>query len=72
MNKKNVWTLINNNSHKCFDFSSERKLKGWAKERGLIINRSYLDQCCFYTDSTVCIPGEVVDRKNRGMGGHYG
>ena len=39
------------------DFTSEKKLKEYAKSKAYGIKRSYLDSLCFYTVSYEYIPG---------------
>lgn len=57
MNKRK-WYLILNNSHTVYEFTSEKKLREHAKERGFNIKRSYLDPRCFYLESYEYIPGK--------------
>jgi len=51
------WTLLDNNSHMSYYFSSKTKLKQYAKIKAWIIKRSYLDSDCFYVESYQYIPG---------------
>jgi len=53
---KTPWYLIENNSHKMVEFSSEKKVRIYAKEHGYGIKRSYTDCYCFYTVSYEYIP----------------
>jgi len=56
MSNKFNWYLIENNSHRMIDFTSEKKLRTYAKEKGYGIKRSYTDMYCFYTVSYEYIP----------------
>jgi len=50
------WHLIENNSHKLWDFVSEKKLREFATANKLIIRRSVTDPYCFYTTSYEYVP----------------
>lgn len=56
MSNKRKWNLINNNSHEVLYFSSEKKLRTFAKEKQWFIKHSYLDNHCFYIESYEYIP----------------
>ena len=50
------WVLIENNSHRVFEFASEKKLREFAKEHSYTIKRSRLNSYCFYTESYQYVP----------------
>ena len=50
------WTLIDNDSHRSIKFSSEKKLRQWAKDNYMKIKKSYTAEFCFYTDSWIALP----------------
>lgn len=54
------WYLINNNSHNVKWFSSQKKLKRWARDRHMTIKRSYTDSYCFYIESQEYIPADYA------------
>lgn len=54
---KHNWYLIENNSHNLLKFTSEKKLRKYAKENNHRIDRSYLDHYCFMTTCYQYIPG---------------
>mgnify|MGYP000704588791 CR=1 FL=1 len=53
--------LIENNSHRIIEFKSERSLKKWVKENGLVIRHSPLTEHFFYTEEYTVLPTEWRD-----------
>lgn len=51
-----MWTLINNGSHKCYTFTSQEKLKMFAKKRKWGIKKSPTCERTYYTESFSYIP----------------
>ena len=51
--------LINNNSHKMFDFPSKYALKKYAKIKGWVIKKSFTACDCYFIESFEYIPGNL-------------
>ena len=54
------WTLINNGSHDTYPFSSEKKLRDFARTNGMIIKKSQTAEFTFYTEAYTFVPGQIL------------
>lgn len=55
---KKYWCLINNNSHRVYSFLSKKGLLAFAKDKGMIVKKSYTDSNCYYIESYEYIPNK--------------
>lgn len=54
--RKSHWYIINNDSHEILRFTSEKKLREYAKAHGFILKHSPHDYDGFYIDSYIALP----------------
>ena len=57
MERKENWVLIDNDNHDLLYFTSQARLRRYAKDHGMVIRRSYTSERCFYTESYEWLPG---------------